>query len=131
MLSNVICYIWRRTKQQKIENILIQHHTFFHNISHSGQVLISILFTRDLQALFAVQGHQLQQWGQTLHPTQQHHHMICRTQYMGQKEAPLVAQALQHALGEDQELAGVLGQLEDVVPPAGHGSNVKAADPSL
>lgn len=92
---------------------------------------MSILFTGDLQALVTVQGHQLQQWGQTLHPTQQHHHMSCRTQYTGQEEAPLLAQTLQHALGKDQELAGVMGQPEEVVLPAGHCGDVIAADPSL
>lgn len=92
---------------------------------------MSILFTGDLQALIAIQGHQLQQWGQTLHPTQQHHHMSSGTQYTGQEEAPHLAQTLQHALRKDQELACVPGQNEEVVPPAGHCSNVVAADSSL
>lgn len=92
---------------------------------------MSILFAGDLQALVAIQGHQLQQRGQALHPAQQHHHVSRRTQDTGQEEAPHLAQALQHAPGEDQELAGVPGQPEEVAPPAGHCGDVEAADPSL
>jgi len=92
---------------------------------------MSVLFTGDLEALVTIQGHQLQQWGQTLHPTQQHHHMGCRTQDAGQEEAPLLAQTLQHSFGEDQELAGILDQPEEVFLPTRHCGDVVAADPGL
>lgn len=106
-------------------------HTFSDNVNHSGQVLVYILFTGDLQVLVSAQGHQLEQRGHTLHPAQQHHHMSCRTQHAGQEEAPPLAKPLQHALGEDEEFAVVPVQPGEVVPSAGHGGDVVAADPGL
>lgn len=90
-----------------------------------------IMFTRDLQTLVPVQGHQLQQWGQTLHSAQQHHHMSCRTQHTSQEEALHLAQALYYPFGKDEELARVLGKPEEVVAPAGYRGDVIAADPGL
>lgn len=133
MKLNTNCYqrmvsdIWGSAKPSNLS----QFHTFFHNISHSGQVLMSILFTGDLQALVTFQGYQLQEWGQAFHSTQQHHYISCRIQYTGQEEASHLAQTFQHALGEDKELAGILGQPEEVISPAGHCRNVIATDPSL
>ena len=92
---------------------------------------MNILFTGDLQAIVSVQRDLLQQGGQALHPTQEHHHSSRRTQHTGQEETALRTQPLQHALGEDEELAGVLGQAEEVVLPAGHSGDVVGADGSL
>lgn len=92
---------------------------------------MSVLFAGDLQALVTVQGHQLQQRGQTVHPAQQHHHPGRGGQNTGQEEAPQLAQTLQHAPGKDEELTGVLDQPEEVVPPARHRGDVIAADPGL
>ena len=89
------------------------------------------MLTGDLQALVAVQGHPLQQRGQAVHPAQQHHHLGGGAQHPAEEEALQLAEALQQALGEDQELAGVAAQPEEVVPPAGHRGDVIAADPGL
>lgn len=105
--------------------------TSSHDVHHCGQVLLCVLFAGDLQALIAVQRHQLQQRHQAVHTAQQHHHMGSGGQDAAQEEAPHWAQTLQQAFGQDQELAGVAGQLEEVVSVAGRGGNVVATDPAL
>lgn len=84
-----------------------------------------------MQTFVAVQRHQLQQWGQVVHATQQHHHMVGRGQDAAQEEASQRAEALQQASGQDEELAGVAGHLQEVVLVAVHGADVIVADPAL
>lgn len=88
------------------------------------------MFTGDLQPLVGVQGHQVQQGGQAVHPAQQYHHPVGGTQDAGQEGAPPLAEALQHPLAEDQQLAAVAGQ-PGAVAPVGHRCEVIAADPVL
>lgn len=104
--------------------------TSSHDVHHCGQVLLRVLFAGDLQALIAVQRHQLQQRRQAVHTAQQHHHMGSGGQDTAQEEAPHWAQTLQQTFGQDQELAGVAGQLEEVVSMAGRGGDVIATDPA-
>lgn len=105
--------------------------TFLYNANHTGHIVRGVLFTGDLQPLVCVQGHQVQQGGQAVHPAQQHHHPVRRTQDAGQEEAPQLAEVLQHPLAEDQQLAAVAGQPEEVVASVGHRCDVTAADPIL
>lgn len=105
--------------------------TFSHNVHHCGQVLLCVLFAGDLQAFIAIQRHQLQQRRKAVHTTQQHHHMGSGGQDTAQEEAPHWAQTLQQAFGQDQELAGIASQLEEVVSVAGRGGEVIATDPAL
>lgn len=105
--------------------------TFSYDVSHRRQILRRVLITGDLQELVPVQGHQLQQGGQAIHATMQHHHLRRRDQNAGQEAAAQLAETLQHSFGEDEQLAGVLGQAEVVILPTGDCGNVIAADRSL
>lgn len=102
-----------------------------HDVHYRGQVLLGFLVAGNLQALVVVQRHQLYQWRQAVHTAQQHHHMVGRGEDAAQEEAPQGTEALQQACGQDEELAGVAGHLQEVVLVTVPSADVIVANPAL